>query len=284
MRMTYTSALALMLMLGLAGCNREATGQVAAVVNDEEITIQEVNAEIAGLQLPETVDKKLVQQQAIQRIIERRILAQAAMADGLDSSQEYLVRERQLRDNLLVQLLGERVERSTKAPEPAELDRYIAQNPNMFGERKVYNVQRVQFPAPADMKRLSPLENDHSMAAVVTRLNSLGIEFRSDETQIDSIAIGPERLEQLLALPAGEPFVIPENGVVTIGVITGERIVPLTGEEARSLALRTIRSKQVNDTVQQRLKQGRANAEISYQSGFGPAAAANKDKTTSRTN
>ena len=273
MRLKHTAAVSLILLAGLSACDREATGQVAAVVNDEEITLQEINAEIAGLQIPETADKKAVQQQALQRILERRLLAQVAADDGIDSGQDFLIRERQLRDTLLVQLLGERVERTTNPPEPAELDRYIAENPGMFQERKIYAVDRIQFPAPADLTTLSPLENDHSMAAVATRLNGMGIKFGRDQGEIDSAAIGPDRLKQLLALPAGEPFVVPENGVVTIGVITGERTAPLTGEEARTLALQALRSQKVNDSVRQRLEQARAKAEITYQSGFGPPSA-----------
>lgn len=281
MGLKQTAAASLLILAGLSACNREATGQVAAVVNDEEITLQEVNAEIAALQVPDTADKKAVQQQAIQRIIERRLLAQAAVDDGIDSSQDYLIRERQLRDSLLVQLLGERVERTTKPPEPAELDRYIDENPGLFKDRKILGVDRIQFPAPADLKTLSPLEADHSMAAVASRLEGMGIKFRRDESQIDTAAIGPDRLKQLMALPPGEPFVIPENGVVTIGVLNGEKIVPLIGEEARALALRFLRTQEVTNSVRQRLEQARGKAEIEYQSGFAPAAAAGKGKKAS---
>ena len=283
MRLKNTAAVSLALLASLSACDREATGQVAAVVNDEEITLQEINAEIAALQVPESADKKAVQQQALQRILERRLLAQAAAADGLDSGQDFLIRERQLRDTLLVQLLGERVERTMNPPEPAELDRYIAENPGMFQDRKIYTVDRIQFPAPADLKTLSPLENDHSMAAVAARLSGMGIKFARGQGEIDSAAIGSDRLKQLLALPAGEPFVIPENGVVTIGVITGERTAPLAGEEARTLALRALRSKKVNDAVRQRLEQARAKAEITYQSGFAsPSAGGQKVQADSK--
>jgi hypothetical protein len=60
MRLKHTAAVSLILLAGLSACDREATGQVAAVVNDEEITLQEINAEIAALQIPETADKKAV--------------------------------------------------------------------------------------------------------------------------------------------------------------------------------------------------------------------------------
>ena len=85
----------------LGGCQKEATGQVAAVVNGEEITLQEINAELAQLQVPEGVDRAQVQQAALQRIVDRRLLAQAAKEDGLDATPEFLVRHRQLEDALL---------------------------------------------------------------------------------------------------------------------------------------------------------------------------------------
>ena len=80
-------------------------------------------------------------------------------------------------------------------------------------------------------------------------------------------------MQQLIDLPEGEPFVVPENGIVTIGVITGEETVPLMGEEARPLALRSLRTQQMNEAIQQRLQQAKAVAEIEYQDGFAPAGA-----------
>lgn len=284
MKLNRKAALSLMVLMCLSACNREATGQVAAVVNDDEITLQEINAELAALQIPETADKKLVQQQALQRIIERRLLAQEASADGVATSQDYLIRERQLRDTLLVQLLGERMERSASPPDAADLDKYISDNPSMFTERKIYAIDRIQFPAPADINTLGPLKDDHSMAAVSSRLDRMGIEFRRSQGEIDAAAIGPDRLKQLLALPAGEPFVIPEGGVVTIGVITGERTAPLSSEEARTLALRTLQAQKINDAVRQRLEKARAKAEITYQPGFAPAKSGAQPKQAGGTN
>ncbi|MBR2173605.1 SurA N-terminal domain-containing protein [Sphingopyxis sp.] len=258
--------------LSVAGCGKEATGQVAAVVNGEEITLQEINAELGSTAIPEGVDKKAVQQAALQRIVERRLLAQAARDDELDKTPDYLLRERQLRDALLVQLMGQRAERALKVPGQQEIDKFIADNPVMFGNRKQLIVDRIQFALPKNPDQLKALENDHSMDAVAARLQQMGIEFRRDNTQVDSAALGQQRLQQIQALPAGEPFVIPENGVVTVGVITGERAEPVSPANARPIAVQAIRNKQLTDTIQQRLKQSRAAAEIEYQPGFAPAA------------
>ncbi len=266
---SFTCAL---VALSLTACDKEATGQVAAVVNGEEITLQEINAELGSTPIPEGIDKKVVQQAALQRIVERRLLAQAARDDELDKTPDYLLRERQLRDALLVQLMGQRAERALKVPGEQEIDKFIADNPVMFGERKILAVDRIQFALPKNLDQLKALESDHSMEAVAARLNQMGIEFRRDATQIDSAALGQQRLQQIHALPAGEPFVVPENGVVTVGVVTGERAEPVSPANARPVAVQALRNKQLSDTMQQRLRQSRTKAEIQYQPGFAPAA------------
>ena len=258
--------------LSLAGCGKEATGQVAAVVNGEEITLQEINAELGNTPIPEGVDKKVVQQAALQKIVERRLLAQAAREDGLDKTPDYLLRERQLRDALLVQLMGQRAERALKVPDQQEIDKFLSDNPLMFADRKILTIDRIQFALPEKVDQLKALENDHSMDAVAARLQQMGIQFRRDTPQVDAASLGQQRMAQIRALPAGEPFVVPENGVVTVGVIVGERPEPVSASDARPLAVQALRKQKLTETVQQRLKQGRAAAKIDYQEGFAPAA------------
>ncbi|MBJ7499704.1 MAG: SurA N-terminal domain-containing protein [Sphingopyxis sp.] len=275
-KISFTFAVA---ALALSGCGKEATGQVAAVVNGEEITLQEINAELGSKPIPEGVDKKVVQQAALQRIVERRLLAQAARDDELDKTPDYLLRERQLRDALLVQLMGQRAERALKVPGQQEIDKFIADNPLMFANRTILTIDRIQFALPSSADQLKALENDHSMDAVAARLRQMGIEFRRDTPQIDAAILGPQRMQQIRALPEGEPFVIPENGVVTVGVITSERAEPVSPANARPLAVQALRNRQLAATLQERLKQSRAAAKIEYQPDFAPPA----DKAASAT-
>ena len=258
----------------LSACSKEATGQVAAVVNGEEITLQEVNAELGSANIPDGVDKKVAQQAALQRVVDRRLLAQAAKDDGLDETPDFLVRERQLQDALLVQLLSQRAERAMQVPDAAAIDKYIAGNGTMFGQRTIYGLDRIQFPMPADFAKLKVLENDHSMDAVAATLKRLGIQFSRGPAQMDSLQLGPDRLERIKSLPAGEPFVVSENGMVTIGVITGSQSRPIAGPEARPLALKAMQNEAMSAALQTRLKSAKAQAEIKYQDGFAPPASA----------
>lgn len=254
----------------LAGCDKKPQGQVAAVVNGDEITLQEINAEIGNASIPAGADAKQVQRTALQRIIERRLLAQSAREDGLDKTPEYLIRSRQIDDALLVQLLGHRAEKTFQVPAQSAIDSYMAKNPSMFAKRKIFIVDRIQFALPADMAQLKSLEDDHSMEAVGAKLKSLGINFERGPAKMDSALLGQQRLDQIMALPQGEPFVIPENGLVTVAVITGESPVSANKADLGLLATQSLRSAALAKSQQDRLKQARAEGKIQYQPDFAP--------------
>ena len=138
----------------------------------------------------------------------------------------------------------------------------------------MYVVDRIQFALPADMSKLKSLETAHSMEAVAAQLNSLGIKFERGPAKMDSAQLGQQRLNQILALPNGEPFVIPENGMVTVAIITGES--PLVGNKAEmaQVATQALRRQALGKTLEDRLKQARAKGEIKYQPEFAPKNAA----------
>jgi EpsD family peptidyl-prolyl cis-trans isomerase len=261
-------------LLALSGCKREATGQVAAVVNGDEITLAELNQEIGGDQLPKNVDKKAIQRAALQKIIDRRLVAQVAREDGIDKQPEFLARQRQAEELLLIQMFGQKLNRAARMPEASAIDKYIAENPTVFGERTIYQLDRIQFPIPADTKPLQAIKDDHSMDAVATRLNSLGIKFQRSAGGLDSAQIPPQVLARIKALPDGEPFAIPQGRLMTVAVVTGSETRPFVGPEARPVALERLRTQNLENTLGDRLKAARSSAKIEYQSGFAPAPAA----------
>ena len=268
-KMVLAGSLATLVLL--SGCKKEATGQVAAVIDGEEITLQEVNAELRDARIPEGADKKAISQMALQRIIERRLLAKAAKDDGLDKEQEYLIRSRQVNDALLVQMLGERASRGVQVPGDGAIKTFIDQNAGSFGDRTIFSTDMIQFKMPADPKVLQAFEPDHTMEAVVERLGQLGIKYTRRSGELDSLQFPKAALDQIRATPPGEPLVLPGNGMVTVAVITGTKNSPIAGDDAKALAVQGLRNQQVGSIIQQRLKVERTKAKIQYQPGFAPA-------------
>jgi len=74
----------IILALGLAvlssACDKKAEGQTVAVVNGEEITAAELNAELASARLPEGMSQKDARARVLQAIVDRRLVAAALSA------------------------------------------------------------------------------------------------------------------------------------------------------------------------------------------------------------
>ncbi|HVF92860.1 MAG TPA: EpsD family peptidyl-prolyl cis-trans isomerase [Sphingomonas sp.] len=257
--------------LTATGCKRAATGQVVAVVNGEEVSLSELNGELqrAGAQ---GGDKKAVQAAALQGLIDRKLLVQAARERGIDKDPEYLQQQRRLNDELMISMLGKQVTKNVPVPSTTDVDQYVASHPDMFGQRTIYALDQIQFAAPEDRAKLKALEADHSLDEVAATLTQMGIKFARQKGVMDSAQTPPGLIKQITQLPPTEPFVLASGGRVVVSVIADKRVQPLAGDNARQLATQVIRRDAVSDIAKKQVKQARDAAKIEYQPGFAPAA------------
>lgn len=268
----------MMLALGgallLTACGSKPSGQVAAKVDGDEITSTELNAELQGVQVPKGADTKALQREALKRVIDRKLLANAAREDNLDQSPEFVVRRQQLEDALLVQLLTQKIARGLKAPTPAAISDYMAKNPNMFAGRAVLAVDQIRFPTPTQDAYLKQLGTAHSMAEVIATLDRLGIKYQRANGQIDTAQMPEQMLEQIRKLPPGEPFVVPTGQFVVVSLVTGSKPAPaMDSEIVRQAATNGVKNTLLGDALKARLDAEQKAAKIEYQPGFAPTKA-----------
>lgn len=261
-----------MLLATTSACNKEATGQSIAVVNGEEVSESELNEELAAANVPESADKKEILPQLLQRIIERRLVAQKATEEGIDRSPEYLSRQRRMNEQLLIGLYTQRQADSLKAPTPAETQAFIARSPNIFQQRQILTLDQLSFERPADMSILQQLQNDHSLDAVANTLARLGIPITKGNGRLDTATVPAQLAQQITSLPPGEPFVAPSGNRVIVSVVTGRTDAPLTQEEARRVATEAVRRQKLQELVEGQVKELRTKAQITYQPGYEPKA------------
>lgn len=276
---TARLALASVLAVALPACNSEPTGQVLAVVNGDEITQAELNAEIAGLSLPTEGDKQEIRRQILQQLVDRRLMAQVATQEGFDRSPEFLNRERKLREELLVQMYSQKIAETVRVPDGPTVQKFLSENPGKFSERAIYTVDQIVFDFPSDPRVLKALEPATSLAEVEQTLTGFKVQFSRGQNSIDTRSLPAGVLKQILALPPGEPFVVPAQGRVTVSVITGKRPEPTSQEEAAPFAAQEIRTQSLSKVLESRLKEAKDKADISYQDGLAPTKQATSPKT-----
>lgn len=260
----------LAILLATSACDKQATGQSVAVVNGEEISQSELNEELAAANVPESVDKKTVMPQLLQRIVDRRLIAQHAIEQGVDKTPDYLSRQRRLNENLLIGMYTQRQSEALKPATPQQIEQFMNQNPGMFGQREMLALQQIAFDRPADMTLLRQMENDHSLEAVAATLTRLGIPFQRGAGRLDTASIPTPVAQQIKGLPPGEPFVAPSGNRIVVSVVQARQAAVPPQDEARRVAAEALRRQKLGEMLDKQLKEVKAAAKIEYQPGFEP--------------
>lgn len=258
--------------LALAACgDKKPEGQVVAVVDGDEITSQEVNGTLGAAAAQGEPDQQ-VRNAALGQLVDRRLLAKAAREDGVENSPEYILRKRQMEENLLIQMMGEKLMRDNQKPSAQQINALITENPQAFADRTVFALDQIVFAAPARPDVLQALQPVKSMAEAVTVLNTRGIKFQRGNNTIDSANLPPQVFAQFKRVGSSEPLIIPAGGAVTVATIVDSKLTPVTGQAARELAQGAYAKREVAKIMKARVDAARKAAKIQYQSGFAAPA------------
>lgn len=254
----------------LASCGKGSKDELVAIVNGEEISAQDIKAELKGVAVPDGPGGQALRKDALERIIDRKLLVQQARNEGIDKTPDYATRKRRADEDLLLNLQGEQDARTLPRPRAGEIQRYMTDNPSLFAQRQLWLVDQLEFTPVRDPRKLMTLKDVHSLDALAAGLQKIGIAFDRGKAMMDTGQLDPRLVQKINALPPGEPFILPLEGRNLAGVIISREPMVATPQIARTTAA------QVIDT-QARLRRNaatiaglRSAAEIQYQAGYAP--------------
>lgn len=281
MRSFARSAATVALALALAACGgkEEAKlekGQVLATVNGIDITTNELNAELLGAQLPAAGEqRKAAEMQTLQALVTRTILASIARERNLDKSPVFIAQQRRAEENLLAQLLQRDIASKVSPTTPSEAKSFVDSNPALFAERKIYQLDQIQFEVPKDMKILNAYEPLKTMEEIALQLERDGLKYRRAPGSLDPTSTNPAILKTLLSKGEGEIFVIPANGALVATRIVSTKPEPLTGDKAIQIAMQLVQQRKISEATEQQLadRVKKARESVTYQEGYAPPKA-----------
>jgi len=254
----------------LSGCQRKAEGQTVAVVNGAEITLPELNFALSQAKVPDSADKTAVRSQLLQQLVDRKLLVEQARSEGIDKTPEFLNRQRQAEDQLLITMLAGRRLNTTQLPSDREVEAYIASHPGVFANRETWDLDQIQYLTPKDAGIVAEIQKTKTIDQIIAVLQSHKIEFKRQKNRLDTAVVPPELYSRLSALPQGEPFVVPVGDRSVASAVIGKEPNPLTGDQAKPAAVAMMRKQQTATSLQGLLKSLRNSAKIEYQPGYAP--------------
>jgi hypothetical protein len=125
---------------------------------------------------------------------------------------------------------------------------------------------------PTDKAVLDKIAQTKTLDQLIAVLTAAGQSFTRATNQIVTDTIPTEIYPKLTALAPGEPFIVPSGQRSVASAIVSKEPAPITGPAARAAAAQMIRQEGSTTSLQQRLKDLRANAKVEYKEGFGPPA------------
>jgi EpsD family peptidyl-prolyl cis-trans isomerase len=239
--------------LVVAGCgkgDKTPTGQVVATIDGKEITALQLRNEMGAFRAPDAKTRNLAERQALDAIISRKLLAQAAEEQKIDRTPEFAQQKQRLNETLLVRAWQDKIVKSVPPPSRDEADKFIREHPSIYSERKVLTVSQVIFPRINDPKFLEELKPLKTMPEIISTLRRRGLPYRAGSDQLDVLRVDPSVADQILALPPDELFVLPSGNMLAVNQITESRVVPLSNDLAVKHATQYLLSRRVQEAVQ----------------------------------
>lgn len=219
----------------LAGCSKAPGGQVVAVVNNQDITQQELQAQAVAEGIPSNTNFKAVAPGILERVIQRNLLADYARDQGLDRSPAFVARRRLMEQTMLASMALEKLAGQQPAPTPAQINAYINANPTLFAKREELVLEQLRFPTPNPAAKVGQLSSLSSLDLAEAELRRMGVPVSRAEVRVDTGALAPQIATQIVALPPGTLFDISANGVSLISTIKSR--APIGGDPSSWTAI-----------------------------------------------
>lgn len=267
------AAMALPLTIAMvSGCSKHVGGQVVAVVNNEEVTRQQLQAEAEAAHVPATADKHTATVALLQRVVDRTLLADYAHQQGLDRGPEFVARRRLLEQTLLAEMGLRKLAGTQTEPTAAEAQAFVAGHPTLFAARQQLTLDQVQFATPADTVKYQSIAKLPTMEAVVQQLKANGIAFTRGTPVVDTGSLDPSVSSQIIKLRNGEVFDISTGGQSFISVITARSTAATQPASWAATAAEAIKRQRAGKTLEGAMAKLRRDAKIEYDPALKPKA------------
>jgi EpsD family peptidyl-prolyl cis-trans isomerase len=264
--------------LGIAGCGskdadkpKPAT-QIAAKVNSGEISVHQLNYILtrtpgAGSASAEMAPK--IRREVLDRLVDQELAVEKAIEKKLDRSPEVLLALENSRREILARAYVEQITAAAPKPTIEEAKKYYAENPPLFAERRIYNIQEIVLPAagvPAELRGM--VDAGKPMEEIANWLKGRGVKFAAGSATRSAEQIPLELLPKIHPLKAGQSLILEGPQTVTVMRLAGVQSAPVSEDTALPRIQQFLGNQRAAELAKQEFKTLKANSKITYMGEF----------------
>lgn len=273
------SAVAMTLAMSLTACGDKKESEakvaspVAATVNGDEITAQQINFELAKLGNLSPEQAKQAANQVLKSMVDQQLMVQKAIADKLDADPLVMQALEASRRQILAQALIRKMTADQPKPGEAEMADYYTKNPALFAERRIYRLQEINVQVTPDNVDAvkAQLQQTKNLGDFINWLKAQNIPARAGQSTKTAEQLPLEILPRLHAMKDGQAMTFAAPGALNIVVVAGSQTQPLTQEQARPMIERYLENAKKREVAEAELKKLKETAKIEYLGDYADA-------------
>lgn len=259
----------------LAGCSKDdapetAGTQVAAKVNNGEVTVHQLNYELS---LAAANNRNLNTQQAtpviLERLINQELLIQKAQESELDRKPNVMQAIERAKRQVMAQAYLEELFSSLPEPSESEMTKYFDEHPDLFRNRKIYQFQEIVFDPATNKDDLAKQVNasrDIKEFGEWVRKNNIKMQAQAMTSPAERLPI--QLLPVIAKTPDNRGIIVTGTPRPTVLWKLASKEMPMTYEQAApAIKQYLIRAKR-QERAQQEIEMQRKIAKIDYKGQF----------------
>lgn len=265
---------AVVVAVGLSACGQSGSAasstQVAAKVNADEITVHQINTALSQTRNVNAADPRAAGAQVLEKLIDQQLLVQQAEASHLDRDPRVLQVIDASRREILARAYLEQKAGAAAAPTDEAVDAYYRDNPALFAERRIYNLQELSIrvdPARHDEVK-AQVETASSMQDIVAWLKAQGIQYSAGASAKPAEQLPMELLPRFAAMKDGQIALVRQPQGITIVHLASAVAQPIDRESARPLIEKFLVNRERAELARGEIKRLREHSEIAYMGAF----------------
>lgn len=226
-------------VLGLAACGdgggAGGASQVAATVNGEEITVHQINHVLRTSRGVTEANIEQVRREILDRLIQRELLVQHAVAQALDHDPTVLQDLDAARRDVIARAAMGREADAAPKPDGGAVRAFYREHPDLFAGRRLYRFDEIRFAQLPDGKAelIDGLERAPSLREAVARVRKAG----GDVAVIANVQRPTEHLppavrQRLASMKAGQLLRYDSREGIVVAELRDVIDAPLNEEQA----------------------------------------------------
>jgi EpsD family peptidyl-prolyl cis-trans isomerase len=266
-------SLALLFISSCSDNDKPAATQIVAKVNDDEISVHQLNNSMAQLPLIAPENLASVRMDLVGKLVNEQLAVQQALSQKLDRSSEVMMQIEAARREILTKAYLKQVVSALPKPSVEDTKKFYDAHPELFAERRIYNLQQITIPNPhPSVAEIQKLTADKSMTDIVTSLKQNKIVFTAGAATRAAEQIPLTTLTALAKTQDGQINIIESPQAITIVRVEASQVAPLSEEIALQRIPQYLMNDQAKVAINDKLAQLKSTSKIVYMNEFSDAA------------